>query len=380
MGNRDVVAVLGLASLVASAGCAVDTNVEVVFKAPANAASTDASCITAVEMKVIGANYAHDHSDVTRKCFTLAHPAANYAELRNAVHGQFKLDVPDSGLGGVSLHGLSGMQDACKEPGAFYLTPYLMFSADAEYLGQDELDLAVQPNLDCSMSQGTARVVDMLALAATGSSANCTSAMTVDNGNWVGVGTLTQSRFDRGTEFFGNPVGFSAADNAMQITSAPLKTLQPAPRSCLAVTGIAHGGSGIGCVIGGPTVCAGSGEMEIVAIPDNVRNHEDAKLKAQFPTITFGSVWNNGTPRTTIAGAKVTIDSKLGKVIYIDPPGADGSIVVRADQSTGTGPSGLFIVYADTIANVKIDAVGKSRTVTLGGSNETAGGAMVVMQ
>lgn len=378
MGNREIVAALGLASLVAT-GCAVDTNVELAFKAPANAATTDASCISAVEMRVIGANYAHDHSDVNRKCFQLAHPVASYAELRDALHGQFKLDVPDSGLGGVSLHGLTGTSDACKEPDAFYLTPYLMFSADAEYLGQDQLDLAVQPNLDCSMSTSTARVIDMLALAASGSSANCAAAMTVQSRDWVGIGTLTQSRFDKGTEFFGNPVGWYPTNNAMQISGAPLKTLQPAPRSCLAATGIAHGGSAIGCVIGGANVCAGTGEMEVVAIPDVVRDHEDAKLKAQYPTITFGSVWSSGTPRTTVANAKVTIDAKHGKVVYIDPPAADGTILVRADQ-TGTGPSGLFIVYADTLLNARIDALGMSRTVTIGGSNGTAGGAMVVMQ
>ena len=104
----------------------------------------------------------------------------------------------------------------------------------------------------------------------------------------------------------------------------------------------------------------------------------DAQLMTKFPGVVFGSVWSNGATKTTLAGATVTIDQVHGKVLYIDPPNASGLLPVRADQS-GTGPSGLFVLYTDTLINAKITAGGASRMVTLGSADETTAAAMIVM-
>jgi len=206
--------------------------------------------------------------------------------------------------------------------------------------------------------------------------------MALGEADFSGLGTLVPDSFDKGLMFFGNDRPWFAAGNMTQ-GAGMVTMLQPAPKSCLAAIGVRNNqqptvGSGIGCIVGGPSVCAGPGELEIVSIPDTVRQHADPALVGRFPTITYGSVWTAGTPRLPIASAQVRVDARRGQVVYIDPPSADGTFAPRADQS-GTGPSGLFVLYADTIVTARIDAQGKSRSVTLGGSDQTAGGALIVI-
>jgi len=370
---------LGVVALV-TAGCVQPAIIDLELAAPSDLQG-DVSCVTAIELRAIGTSYPRDHSDFTRQCVPLVQSPASYEAIHEAIRGRFDIAVPESGLAGVSLLGLAGT-DACTPSELFYSTPNLVFSASAAYAGDATLTLAAEPNLDCKQSSATFRVVDMMALAASQSSAGCPAAMTLGDGDFTGLGTLVPDWFDDGLVFFGNDRSWPAANDMTQGTGM-VTLLQSAPRSCLAAIGVSNNGlpeigSGIGCIIGGPSVCAGSGELEIASIRDTVRQHADLALASRFPTITYGSVWSGAAPRLPIAGAEVTIDPRRGTVVYIDPPAADGSFSARRDQR-GTGPSGLFVVYADTIVRATIRALGTTRTVTLGGSNETAGGALVVM-
>jgi len=375
MGSRCLAGVV-----LVTAGCVQPAIVDLTFEAPSDLHG-DVSCVSAIEVRAIGTSYPRDHTDFTRQCLPLVQSPASYEAIHDAIRGRFDIAIPESGLAGVSLLGLAGA-DACTPSEVFYSTPDLVFSASAAYAGDATMTLAAEPNIDCTQSSATFRVVDIMALAASASSAGCSAAMTLGDADFTGLGTLVPDRFDDGLVFFGNGRSWGASNNMTQGTGM-VTMLQSAPKSCLAAIGVSNNqlptiGSGIGCIIGGPSVCAGPGEREIVSIPDIVRQHADLALASRFPTITYGSVWTSGMPRTPVAGAQVTVDPRRGTVVYIDPPAADGSFAARRDQS-GTGPSGLFVVYADTIVRATIGALGKIRTVTLGGSNETAGGALVVM-
>jgi hypothetical protein len=194
----------------------------------------------------------------------------------------------------------------------------------------------------------------------------------------VGVGTLVPRLYGKGSEFFGNLTGGPSTNNLASFM-APTQT---GPKSCLALDGGGEqwGGS-TGCVVGGASVCAAAGDIELAAVPSSVLGNIanfDAVTMAKFPGVVIGSVWSSATPRATLAGATVTIDAAHGKVIYLDPPNAQGLLGIRTDQS-GTGPSGLFVMYTDTLVSAKISAGGASRTVTLGADDDTTAAAMIVM-
>ena len=74
----------------------------------------------------------------------------------------------------------------------------------------------------------------------------------------------------------------------------------------------------------------------------------------------------------------MTVDPSHGKVVYVDPPDATGGLPPRADQHA-TGPSGLFILYTDTIVDVTIAGAGRTRKVRLGAHPSSFSGAMVVL-
>jgi hypothetical protein len=108
------------------------------------------------------------------------------------------------------------------------------------------------------------------------------------------------------------------------------------------------------------------------AILANDANFDNA-IAAKFPGIVIGSIWSAG--KTPVAGATVEVPASHAKVIYVDMNGT--TLTPRSQASTG--PSGLFMLYADTLVNAKVTANGATRTVTLGATDELVAGAMIVM-
>jgi hypothetical protein len=361
-----------LAALLLVAAC-TDPVVDMQLVMPKNADSFDTSCITAVEVRVTGEHYLQDPTDVKRQCIEIS-GGTSYAAIRDAIRGKFELAIPDSGLAGVEIYGLSG-PSACKEPASQFASPDLLFYGRGDYIGQDRLDIPLIPNLSCTRSTVNVRIVDMMALIG---GATCTTAANIGTTGWASIGTLAPRLWGKGSEFHGGLDWANANGN--------LATFQGASKtgtlSCPVIDGGSEAGGSTGCAVtGGASVCAAAGEIEHPLIPTailaNTANY-DATLMTKFPGVVIGSVWANGTTKTPLAGAQVSLDAAHGKVIYLDPPNAAGAMTPRASQDA-TGPSGLFALYTDTVASVKVSANNLSRTVLLGAADETYAGAMIVL-
>jgi hypothetical protein len=360
-----------LVALALLAGC-TDPAVDMQLVLPSNAGNFDTSCITAVEVRVTGGNYLQDSTDYRRSCVEIG-GAASYDAIRDAIRGRFAVAVPDTGISGIEVYGWSG-PSACKYDDNPFGSPDLLFLGRGDYIGQDRVDIPITPNLSCARSQVNVRMVDMFALVG---GATCANAGMLQGAASAGVGALVPRLYGKGTRFFGNLAWGDAVGNLASF-SGPTRT---GPRSCLAVDGGSENIYSTSCVVGGASVCAAPGEIEHASIPYTVANHPanlDAQLMVKFPDVIYGSVWSAASPRTTLAGAKVTVDPNHGHVVYLDPPDASGAMAKRADQ-TLTGPSGLFALYTDTLVSATIVAGGVTRTVTLGSSDEVTAAAMIVM-
>ena len=359
-------------AIVLLAACA-EPAVDMAVVLPTNADSFNTSCITAVDVRVTGERYLQDGSDFRRACIEIP-GAASYAAIRDAIRGKFDVGIPDSGLSGIEIYGWSG-PNACKYEDDPFLSPDLLLFGRGDYSGQDRVDIALVPNVSCAKNQVRARVVDMFALV---TGATCQTAGTMQGAASVGIGTLVPRLYGKGTRYFGNLAGAETVGN-LSTFSGPTTV---GPRSCLALDGgDTNGAASISCAIGGASVCAAAGEIEVAAVPYAITAlpaNYNSTLMVKFPGVIYGSVWTGGATTSTIPGATVTIDPAHGKVIYVDPPNAQGVLVPRADQSA-TGPSGLFVLYTDTLVAAKVTGGGFTRTVTLGASDESPAGAIIVL-
>jgi hypothetical protein len=330
--------------------------------------SMNTSCVTAVEVHANGATYPQVKEDRVVSCIDIK-PGATYAAVRDSIRGKFSLGVPDTGLASLEIFGWAGVA-ACKDDMDPFVTPDLMFFGSAEYIGQDTIQLPITPNLDCARSPVKVRLVDMFALIG---GATCATASTfADGAAGAGLGTLVPKAYGKGVELFGNIDG---ANTLASLVSFEGYT-KTGNKSCLAIDGGSADGGSTGCVIGGSSVCAGVGEIEHVLLSNAVLANDanfDNAIAAKFPGIVIGSIWNAG--KTPIAGATVDVPSSHAKVVYVDINGT--TLTVRNQASTG--PSGLFMLYADTLVNAKVTANGATRTVTLGATDELVAGAMIAM-
>jgi hypothetical protein len=360
--------------LVISAACS-DPAVELQIELPANASQWDTSCVTSIEVRAVGQHYPVDPTDFTSAVLQLPSAAPTYADIHDMIRDKVVLDLPKTGLAGVSVTGWSAPANFQQPADSWYPTADLAFFAKEGYIGQDVIELPIVPNVSCAKTPVRVRIVDLFALVAAGSSASCSSVTTLtDNASWSGAGTIVPRWFGSGLEFYGDQSSALAMANLVAF-SAPT---QVGPDSCFALTGSDDTGTSTGCIARGPSVCAGAGELEIAATNYNAAGAADQTLRKTLPGIIFGSVWTDQATKTPIAGATVGVDPKHAKVFYIDP-NASGQFTVRGDQS-GTGPSGMFVVYADAIVQATITGGGKTRTLALGATEHSTAGVLVVMQ
>ena len=330
--------------------------------------SMNTSCVTAVEVHANGATYPQVKEDRVVSCIDIQ-PGATYAAVRDSIRGKFSLGVPDTGLASLEIYGWAGVA-ACKDDMDPFVTPDLMFFGSAEYIGQDTIQLPITPNLDCTRSQVKVRLVDMFALIG---GATCTTASTfADGAAGAGLGTLVPKAYGKGVEMYGNIDGANTVANLVSFEGYT----KTGTKSCLAIDGGSAMAGSTGCVVGGTPVCAGAGEIEHVVLGNAILANDanfDNSIAASFPGIVIGSVWNAG--KTPIAGATVEVPASHGKVVYVD---LNGSTLTPRSQPS-TGPSGLFMLYADTLVTAKVTANGATRNVTLGATDELVAGAMIVM-
>lgn len=357
--------------LLATAACA-DPVVEMQLVMPKDGVM-NTSCISAVEVRANGTQYPAVQADQIKSCVQIQ-AGATYSSVRDAIKGQFTLGIPDSGLGSIELYGLSGPQPCAANQDPYY-SPDLLFFGSADYIGQDRVDINVTPNLDCTSEPVKIHMIDMMAMVG---GATCANASNVGMMAGVGIGTLVPNFQAKGVQFHGGIEGANLVSNVASFSGLT----HTGTHSCLALDGGSEAGGSTGCAVTGASVCAAAGEYEQAYVPLPVINATlamDATLNAKYPSVYLISVWGNGTPKATITGATVDVDPNHAKVVYVDPPAA-GSNALKVRTGTGTGPSGLALVYLDTLVSAKITAGTLTRTVTIGAPDATVGAAMVVMQ
>jgi hypothetical protein len=355
--------------LLATAAC-TDPVVEMQLVMPKDGVM-NTSCISAVEVHANGAHYPANVQDTERSCIEIS-GGATYSSVRDAIRGKFELGVPDSGLASIEIYGWSGPQPCTPDDDPYY-SPNLLFFGSGSYIGQDQVDIPVVPNLDCTTEPVKIHMIDMMALVG---GASCANASNVGAMAGAGLGTLVPKFIGKGVDFYGNQEGNNLVDNVAAFDGHT----RTGTHSCLALDGGSETGGSTGCAIGGAAVCAAPGEYEQAYVPGEIINAAftmDQNLTTKYPAIYLVSVF--GATKTTLGGAKIDVDPTHAKVVYVDPPsGTQTTFKARTDGATG--PSGLALVYLDTLVSAKVTAGTLTRTVTLGAPDQSLGAGMVVLQ
>jgi len=365
-----------LAALSLTAAACTDPVVEMELHMPANAATFDTSCISAVSVMVAGANIAQDFNDYTWSCQEItAQP--RLAGVHDEIRGKFDLQIPDSGMAGIEIFGWSGPQP-CAPPE--FVSPDLIFHSTAPYIGQDTLELELETTMDCAKQPVKLRPVELFALVggATPSSTNCTVAAVTDAAEgYATLGQLMENDFMGGIDYWG---GFYGANITNGIATFSASTTGMT-KSCLAYDLGSAAGFATGCTMTGAHVCAAADEIDAPFVSQDIERESltlDEALLAKWDGRVFVSVWDNGNPKRPVAGAKVEILPADGQVIYVDPPAAGSTKVTKRSDSM-TGPSGLAAVYTNKLANVRVTVGGATREVTITAPDWSVGAALVVM-
>lgn len=86
-------------------------------------------------------------------------------------------------------------------------------------------------------------------------------------------------------------------------------------------------------------------------------------------------------PTPSTAGSRSRRRSACSKTCWSmrTSPTRVATIARRSRTDGKTGPSGLFMLYADTLVTAKVTANGSTRNVTLGATDQLVAGAMIVM-
>jgi len=355
--------------LALGASACAEPVIELSFKLPAADRGGDfkAQCLTAVDVYTNGNDYPSS-PDYVRSCVEISSGPATLADVTSALAGKIDVRIPESGLASVEVMGRRG---SCQLDESIPQGD-LVFYAGAVYIGDDQLVLPIEASSACDQTTTAVRPIDILKLTTGATKGDCAAAKAVDGPqSGAEVGTLMPS-VATGLMFHYGP-GAPTVNSVATIAGAPMIV---GPKACLAVgSGDAMFGS-VTCVDrSAPTVCAMPGEIEAPGIDGSLALASiDQAKKNKFPGVTFGAVMNGS--KQPIAGATVEIDPKLGEVVYVDFNGSR----LAPTGGTSTGASGLFMVYASGIANVKVSSGGLNRTTLVGAISDAPGGALVVLR
>jgi hypothetical protein len=326
-------------------------------------ADFDTACVTAVDAYVYGSNYDIDKTDFHYECVPVEN-RASFGDIKRAIAGKFELPLPSSGLMGVEIEGRTGACDS-KNP---FGTSDLVFTAGALYHGED-MTLGIKPVASCSTTQLKVKAIDILALTQT---KDCATALLPTGTDTIAdLGTISPSLVD-------GPIFWSSFQSAPLVDGVGTAIGLPSvgPESCLAADIGSTTIWSVSCAYSGATVCGIPGELEFGVIDMNaVFTSFDTSNLDRYGGVVIGSVWNTGTPKTPISGATVEVDANHGTVVYVEPSGA--SLVPTG--GTATGPSGMFILYTDTVSTVTITTTRGQRELKLGADPRFPGVALIAM-
>lgn len=361
----------GLVLLAAAvAGCA-DPVVEMSLRMPAadSGASFDTSCVSAIEVYAYGNDYPNSPNDFTRDCMDLSDPAATFSEIRSEMLGNFDLRIPSSGLASIEVYGHVG---ACEDNWDQF-PPDMMFYGGARYSGDNQITIPLEGMVSCAMQAIAVRPVDVLALAA--NPADCAAAALPDSTDpddgFVDLGQITTTM--DGPVWFGGNRTYAKLSGGLASLSARMTASKHA---CIGVSAYSGDLDTTSCMIQNPSkLCAATGQWEVGTMDWMVAESLiDPAKAASWDTAIIGSVWVTTPTKGAVQGARVTVDPDLGEVQYVEP----GATVTR--NLTGTGKSGLFVLYTDSIVDVTISGGGANRTVRLGADPDVIATSLVVLQ
>ena len=331
------------------------------------------SCVTAIDMVTIGENYPATQNDYVKSCIDITSSPATFDDVKRAMRGKFDVTIPPSGLSGVELFGRRG---SCKVSDDGLPPGDLVFYAGSRYVGGDSISLPMIAGASCDQVPVTLRPVDIVKLTTGTTRGDCAAAKAIDGAEaGATLGTLT-STIGNGIEFYS---GFAGAPLAGGVAAISMGSTTVGPKACLGVySGDATAGS-LSCVTpGAPTACATGNELETAILDvDLAFNSLDQARLTRFPSIVWGAIVS-GT-KQPIAGATVEIDPKVGEVVYVEPSGTGPSMRLAA-AGNATGPSGLFVVYTNTLAPIKATSGALTRTLTVGAVDDFPAATLIVLR
>lgn len=312
----------------------------------------DLSCVGGLYVYADGKNRGGDAAppdDVTA-CM----PVSGLTSMNDVVpllhSGQLSVTIPQSGLIGVEVSGVTG---TCDAPGID------VFYGAAPYIGQDTLPVRLTPQLSCAHDNLRIRPVDLFALATDPTHA-CPAAIPSGPSTGMAYGIIEQTLFS-GNVLLAGP-NYFLTDGVMAASDyTPLAS----PTSCLTASfGQLTDGplSSDGCLRFSPnTVCAQPGELEIPAVNALLTaNLFTAAPDSRFGNFVIGGVWGIDAQgnKAPLVGATVTVDPNKGKVVYADlAPGASSAPTLDLAATT-VKASGLFVVYTNSFVDLQVSAPG----------------------
>ena len=271
------------------------------------------------------------------------------ADVPGMLRDKLSLDMPESGLIGVEVSGITG---TCDMPGID------VFYGGTKYIGQDTLTVTLEPQVSCAHDNLTIRPVDLFALTM---DPNHACPAPIPNGPNTGMsyGVIEQSLFDGPVAYFGP--SYFLASGVMQVSDyTPINN----PGSCLTASfGQTSDGalSADGCLRFSPnTVCAQPGEIELPSVNYILTgNLYSAAPDPRFGNFVLGAVWgiDSAGKKAPLVGATVTVDPSKGRVVYADLASATSTPTLDTAATTAKA-SGLFVVYTNQFVDLQVSAPG----------------------
>jgi hypothetical protein len=316
-------------------GACAEPAIEMSLKLPPTVpAGFDVSCVTAIDVLAVGEFQGDEDTppDLEGDCIDVA-GMSSFDDIRRAMAGQFTIDIPDSGLVGLSVRGSTG---TCADIPAYHEA---VFYGGAPATG-DSVQIPVVPNLSCNMRGKVLPVhpVDLLALSSTKTCPVTTDGRAFSaNFRPLLLGDqLPTMTFEYGSSASSQWTGGT--------TRVEVFSQAASAQTCV---GVGYGSpSEIGggrCVEDQPALCAAPGELELPIIAfDYMFQSRDVNLVAQYGEPVLGAVWETGT-KLPVAGATVTLeDPTQGTVVYVEK---GTTKFTPKPGATSTPADGFFMVY-----------------------------------
>jgi len=340
-----------LAVIVLLGGCA-EPAIEMHLGLPSGeAAAFDTSCVNQVAVTTWDADFTTDD-----QCVTVGN-GATLDDIAQQIRGKFALDLPDE-MVALQLHAYAtDTPDTC-------WSGEIMFYGGVDYDGESDITIPLQGLVDCTVRQAslatprTIKLIDFRAFIENDPAAaapNCASPADVTE---VEAGMLHATNMSppdftptaTDTWDFANVVDGKAV---LPVWSSSLGLSCPT----LAIWDSLDTQDVASCVpaIGGPTICAGAGEIEVPILHAATELASvDTTILEQHHGAVIVAVWD-ATLKKPITGATIEIVEGDGQVVYGDWNITQG----RFEASTATAATatrGLAMVYSEEPVKVTINA------------------------